>query len=137
MHYCSFAWSGQACFRMCMCVCASVCVWSPIRDYHDEITAHISGASQCFKPTHCQLWIDHAPTSSDVKAMQQADAHLAEITSQAAQLGWEQDTVKLAADIAMAGRLLEAEEKTSRARHLARVMHLKEQTFSRIKNAVQ
>ena len=99
-----------------------------LRDYHDDMQSHIDGAHPNFNASMTLLWQDHMPAvTADNQAMSQAENALLAMDDQAAQLGFDQDCLKLATDVAMLGRLFEATIKSDRARHLAKVQHLKHQ----------
>ena len=59
--------------------------------------------------------------------MAAAEHRLTAMADESSKLAFEQDSLKLATDVANIGRMLESYNKSDRARHLAMVTHLKSQ----------
>ena len=84
-------------------------------------------ASHTFKAEHAQIWVDHKPHADEKEALDKANNTLDSMSENINKLSWDQDCLRLAADVATVGKLLEAEQQTERARHIAKVLHLKSQ----------
>ncbi|CAE7547896.1 unnamed protein product [Symbiodinium sp. CCMP2592] len=91
-------------------------------DYHDDMQAHIDGSHFNWSPSHTQLWSDHLAPTNDAAVMDAAAARLNSMADDASRIAFEQDQLKLATDIANIGRMLDAYNKSDRARHLAKFM---------------
>ena len=89
--------------------------------------AHIDGGHFNWCSSHTQLWSDHLAPANDAAVMDAAAARLNSMADDACRIAFEQDQLKLATDIANIGRMLDAYTKSDRARHLAKVTHLKSQ----------
>lgn len=94
-----------------------------LRDYHEEAGTHLEANCQVFKPNHMAMWADNL--SQCDSAMTNADNALNQMSAETARLTWEQDTLKLASDIAMIGKMFNTFQKTERTRHLQKVTHLR------------
>ena len=99
-----------------------------LRDYHDDILAHIDGCHFNWQPCHTQLWNDHLTQATEVQALSAAEQRLGTLEDETSKMAFEQDSLKLATDIANIGRLFEAFNKSDRSRHLSTVTHLKAQS---------
>ena len=67
--------------------------------------------------------------------MDAAESRLAAMADDASKLAFEQDSLKLAADIANIGKMLDRFLQTDRARHLSKVTHLKAQHLAYLDSA--
>ena len=97
------------------------------RDYHDDVLNPVTASSPSFRPEHARIWQDHMPACNHQLAMERAEDTLCTMDEDLTKLAYQQDTLKLAADLAMIGKLMEAEENTARSKHMANVLHMKQQ----------
>ncbi|CAE7781805.1 unnamed protein product, partial [Symbiodinium sp. CCMP2592] len=86
-------------------------------DYHEEAGTHLEAICQAFKPNHMAMWADNLPSLRSDSAMGDAENALNQMSAETQRLTWEQDTLKLASDVAMIGKMYSSFQKSERTRN--------------------
>ena len=100
-----------------------------LRDYHDEASSTLFCMEPMWSHECFSMWADNVP-----RASANAESQIAKADSQIEMLGketrktmWETDTMKLARDVAVLGRMYADTVKSDAAKRLRKITHLKQQ----------
>ena len=100
-----------------------------LRDYHDEANNTLFCMEPMWSHECFSMWADNVPNVSINATSQiaQADSQIEKLGKETRKTMWETDTMKLARDVAVLGRLYADTVKSDSAKRLRRITHLKQQ----------